>query len=59
MGVPLALLELGLQRGILGQELLNAGFQRGEFGEHLSDERQECLFTQMCKFLERGHDDDL
>ena len=57
--VPPLLLELGLQGSVLRQEFLDPGFQRGELREQLSDERQECLFPQLCEFLERGHDADL
>ena len=53
------LIELGLQGGVLRQEFLDPGVQRGELREQLSDERQECLFPQLCEFFERGHDADL
>ena len=60
------LLQLDLQGGVLGPqgcdlgpELLDTSFQGGKLGEHLSDERQECLFPQSCEFGERGHDTDL
>jgi hypothetical protein len=64
--VPRALLELGLQGGVLNpqgrdlrQQLLNTSFQRGAPGEHLRDERQEGLFPQLCKLCERRHETDL
>jgi hypothetical protein len=57
--VPLALLELGLQRGVLRQECVDPGFQRGELREQLSDERQKGRLPQLCEFFERGHDADL
>src|SRR5512135_14402 len=64
--VACALLELGLQGGILGpqgrdlrQQLLNARLQDCKLGEHLSDERQECLFPQSREFGERRHEADL
>ena len=59
LGVPLAPLELGLQRGVLQEQLRDPGLQGGEFREHLSDERQESLFPQLCKLRECRHETDL
>ena len=57
--VPLVLIELGLQGGVLRQEFLDPGFQRGEFREQRGDERQQALFAQPCEFFERRHDADM